>query len=81
MKPAPIPWILWGPGDPPDKTGLSLGSTATTCTGFLDFRNSPAPVIVPPVPIPLTNTSTYSSNFSSVKAHPLCALQAAVGRW
>lgn len=32
MKPAPMPWILWGPGDPPEMTGLSDGSTATICT-------------------------------------------------
>ncbi len=70
MKPAPMPWILWGPGEPPDKTGLSLGSTATTCTGFFDFRNSPVPVIVPPVPMPLTKTSTCSNTLSSFAAHP-----------
>ena len=28
-KPAPIPWIGWGPGWPPDSTGLAAGSTAT----------------------------------------------------
>jgi hypothetical protein len=39
MKPAPIPWILCGPGLPPDSTGLSVGSTATTSTlGFFSFR-------------------------------------------
>lgn len=32
MKPAPIPWILCAPGLPPDMTGLSEGSTATTCS-------------------------------------------------
>ena len=31
MKPAPIPWILWAPGAPPEMTGLSVGSTATIC--------------------------------------------------
>lgn len=30
-KPAPIPWILCGPGLPPDSTGDSVGSTATSC--------------------------------------------------
>ena len=29
MNPAPIPWILWNPGSPPDSTGEFLGSTAT----------------------------------------------------
>ena len=28
MKPAPMPWIGCGAGDPPDSTGLSVGSTA-----------------------------------------------------
>ena len=28
-KPAPIPWILWGPGLPPERTGDAAGSTAT----------------------------------------------------
>ena len=32
MKPAPMPWILWGPGAPPLMTGDSVGSTATICT-------------------------------------------------
>lgn len=31
MNPAPMPWILWGPGFPPESTGLSVGSTATIC--------------------------------------------------
>jgi len=58
-NPAPMPWILCGPGPPPDSTGLSLGSTATTRRPALrPFRYSPAPVIVPPVPTPLTSTST-----------------------
>ena len=30
MKPAPMPWILWGPGGPPLMTGDSVGSTAIT---------------------------------------------------
>ena len=28
IKPAPIPWILCGPAEPPESTGLSSGSTA-----------------------------------------------------
>ncbi len=28
MNPAPRPWILCGPGLPPESTGLSVGSTA-----------------------------------------------------
>ena len=55
MKPAPMPWILCGPGRPPDSTGEVSGSTAITCTsGLRSFRNEPAPVIVPPVPTPAT---------------------------
>jgi hypothetical protein len=43
----------------PDSTGLSVGSTATSFTpGFFDFRYSPAPVMVPPVPTPATKKST-----------------------
>ena len=30
-NPAPMPWILCGPGLPPDSTGDSAGSTATSC--------------------------------------------------
>jgi hypothetical protein len=30
-KPAPMPWILCAPGLPPDSTGDSAGSTATSC--------------------------------------------------
>jgi len=38
-NPAPIPYILWGPGFPPERTGDSAGSTAIeTILGFLDFR-------------------------------------------
>ena len=37
MKPAPMPWILCGPGAPPEMTGLSVGSTAITCSA----RRSP----------------------------------------
>jgi hypothetical protein len=40
MNPAPIPWILCGPGAPPLRTGDSLGSTATvTTSGFWDRKN------------------------------------------
>ena len=40
MNPAPMPWILWGPGLPPEITGDSAGSTAMTFTVSLtDFKN------------------------------------------
>ena len=39
MNPAPIPWILCGPGCPPDITGDEMGSTATAFkSGFLGLR-------------------------------------------
>ena len=54
-KPAPMPWILCGPGRPPDSTADVAGSTATIFScGLRSFRNEPAPVIVPPVPTPAT---------------------------
>eukprot|EP00982_Pelagococcus_subviridis_P010918 31036-Pelagococcus_subviridis.AAC.14 len=58
MNPAPMPWILCGPGPDPLKTADSFGSTATTLTfGFLDLRYRPVPVTVPPVPTPQTRMS------------------------
>ena len=45
-----------------DKTAEVAGSTATIFTlGFCDFKYSPTPVIVPPVPTPATNISTLPS--------------------
>ena len=41
---------MCAPATPVDKTADVAGSTATTfMLGFLDFKNSPTPVIVPPV--------------------------------
>jgi hypothetical protein len=55
-------WILWGPGLPPERTGLSDGSTATILiSGFCSRKYLPAPVIVPPVPTPDTKMSTCTS--------------------
>ena len=52
-KPAPMPWILCGPGWPPESTGESSGSTATICRpGLRGFSTWPTPVMVPPVPTP-----------------------------
>ncbi len=69
MKPAPMPWILCGPGliGWPASfcviTGLSFGSTATEMIFFprvfLMYRETP--VIVPPVPTPETSTSIAPS--------------------
>ena len=48
-----MPWILCGPGRPPESTADVAGSTAITLTSLSrSFRNEPAPVIVPPVPTP-----------------------------
>ena len=68
-KPAPMPWILWGPGTPPDSTGLSSGSTAIILkSGLRALITSAMPVSEPPVPTPLTTASTrppVSSQISS----------------
>jgi len=62
MKPAPIPCILCGPGFPPERTGESLGSTATIfISGLCAFKPSPTPLTVPPVPTPATKISTLPS--------------------
>ena len=67
MNPAPMPWILCGPGRLPDKTAEARGSTATKRQrGFPCLSTSPAPVIVPPVPTPVTNTSTRPSSASQI---------------
>ena len=61
-NPAPIPWILWGPGLWPESTADVAGSTATIFAfGFWDFIYFPIPVTVPPVPTPATNISTFPS--------------------
>ena len=61
-KPAPMPWIEWGPRRPPDSTGLSSGSTAIIRKPDLrGLMTSAIPVNVPPVPTPLTTTSTLPS--------------------
>ena len=76
-KPAPMPWILWGPAVPFVSTGESAGSTATTLTpGFFSFRYSPTPVTVPPVPTPATKASTAPSVSRQI-SRPVPALWAA----
>ena len=75
-NPAPIPCILCAPETPFERTGDVAGSTAMTFTsGFFSFRYSPTPVIVPPVPIPATNTSTLPSVSSQISGPvvSLCA--------
>ena len=38
-NPAPMPWMPWGPGLPPESTGESAGSTATSSiAGFCSLR-------------------------------------------
>ncbi len=75
MKPAPMPWILCGPGLPPLITGESTGSTATHWKdGFFCLIISPTPVIVPPVPTPATSASHWPSVSSQIST-------AVVRRW
>ena len=53
-----MPWILCGPGAPPESTALSSGSTAIIFKpGLRAFSTAPTPVNVPPVPMPLTTAS------------------------
>ena len=62
INPAPIPWILCGPGAPPERTGESAGSTAISLTfGLCSLSPLPVPVAVPPVPTADTNASTFPS--------------------
>ncbi len=57
-----MPWILCGPGSPPDRIGEASGSMATISTdGLRAFNTSPMPLIEPPVPTPDTTTSTAPS--------------------
>ncbi len=58
-----MPWILCGPGWPPESTGLSSApSTATMRREALrGFSTWPMPVMVPPVPTPETTRSTAPS--------------------
>ena len=57
-----MPWILCGPGSPPDSTGEAVGSTAIIRSeGLRAFNAWPTPVMVPPVPTPATTMSTAPS--------------------
>ena len=59
---APRPWILCGPGWPPDRIGDSAGSTAMTyTTGLRSLGTGQTPETVPPVPTPATTMSTLPS--------------------
>ncbi len=61
-NPGPQPWILCGPGLPPEMTGESAGSAATIFSpGRRGFSTWPTPVRVPPVPVPQTTMSTLPS--------------------
>jgi hypothetical protein len=54
-----MPESYAGRTGPRTKPGVE-GSTATTLMpGFLDFKNPPVPVMVPPVPTPETRMSTF----------------------
>ena len=59
-KLAPIPWILWGPALPFVNKGESAGSIPIILIFlFCSFKYFPTPDIVPPVPIPAKNISTF----------------------
>ncbi len=74
-KPAPMPWILCGPGAPPERTGESAGSTATARKpGRRSLSTSATPVIDPPVPTPATRMSTRPSVSAQISS-------AVVRRW
>ena len=68
LLPSPIPWIPCNPGQPPDITGDSAGSKATNLhLGYIFFINFPAPIIVPPVPVPATKASIFLSKGKSLQ--------------
>ncbi len=80
-----MPWILCGPALPSVRSGESFGSTATICTpGTRSLRTWPTPVMVPPVPTPATNTSTWPSvsrRISSAVVFRWIAAFAGVSNW
>ena len=66
-SPRRSPGSCAGPGARPESTAELAGSTATTRqSGLRSLSTSPAPVIVPPVPTPATNTSTWPSSASQI---------------
>ena len=74
-KPAPVPWILCGPGLSGwparvcEITGESLGSTAIAWNeGFRGLITSTHPVMVPPVPTAETRISTLPSVSSQISS-------------
>ena len=85
MKPAPMPWMMCGPGAPPERTGLPSGSTANICrSGFFFFSVLAVPVNVPPVPTPQTTASTappVSRQISSAVVTSWIAGLAGLSNW
>ena len=80
-NPAPIPWILCGPGWPPERTGELAGSTATTSvSGERSFSIRPTPVIVPPVPTPLTKAPISPSVSRQISSAVVRRCASGVGR-
>ena len=80
-NPAPMPWILCGPGLSSSdsracvRTGLWTGSRAIIVTEALRcLSSSPIPVTVPPVPTPAMTMSTWPSVSSQISS-------AVVRRW
>ena len=67
IKPAPIPCIKCDPALSPDITALFLGSTAYILQfGLTFFRKRAQPVMVPPVPTPVTRPSTWWFDCSQI---------------
>ncbi|MNS99851.1 hypothetical protein D3C72_1342660 [compost metagenome] len=69
MKPAPMPWMGWGAGAPPEITGEATGSTANTCSlGHFFLSTFATPVMWPPVPTPVMSTSMPSGKSAAISS-------------
>ena len=81
MNPAPMPWILCGPGATVSPrrvceiTGECTGSTATLVMARPRVRSKyrETPVIVPPVPTPQTRMSTAPSVSFQISGPVVCS--------
>lgn len=69
MKPAPMPWMGWGEGLPPEMTGEADGSTANTLSwGQRALSTRATPVMWPPVPTPVMSTSMPSGKSAAISS-------------
>ena len=80
-KPAPMPWILCGPGWPPreHRRVRRLDGHDAARSGLRSLSTSPTPVTVPPVPTPATKTSTLPSVSSQISSAVVRAVDLGVG--